>query len=155
MRLALAFPGIKRRALLCLLRNLLDDRGEIMPEAERDEQFRHHECRSEQQMRRVVQQRRLSAFEHLMSDSLHGEADDNQDAGNRPHGGSARMAHDRRCGYQQQHGSAEDGCSERGIEQQPVDQDRHNRNRRRGGLDAKWNMDRLDIAIFSAAKAFR
>ena len=44
---------------------------------------------------------------------------------------------DYRRGCKQQYGSAEDGYSERGIEQQPADQDRHNRNGRRGDLDAK------------------
>ena len=61
MRLALGFPGIKQSVVRRPLRNRLDNRGDIVPEAERDEQFRHHEHRSEQQVRRIVHQRRLAA----------------------------------------------------------------------------------------------
>jgi len=130
----------RRRTKSCVVPvgNRLDNRRKIMSEAERDKQFRDHEHRSEQQVRRVVQQRRPSTFEHVVSDSLCDEAEDNKSAGNRPHAGGTRMVRDHRRDCNQERGGDEDAYSKRNIEQQPADHDRHNRNGRRGGFVAKY-----------------
>jgi hypothetical protein len=48
----------------------LDDDREIAPKAKRDKQLRHDKHRSEQKVGRIVDQRRLSPFEHPVPNNL-------------------------------------------------------------------------------------
>ena len=53
-----------------MLRNGADDDGEIVAKPQCNEKFGHYEHRTEQQMRRIVNERRLSALEYPVSDNL-------------------------------------------------------------------------------------
>jgi hypothetical protein len=59
----------------------LDDNGEIAPKAKRDKQLRHDKHGSEQQVGRIVDQRRLPPLVHALTNNLRCDADDNQDGG--------------------------------------------------------------------------
>ena len=76
----------------------LDDNGEIAPKAKRDKQLRHDKHRSEQQVGRIVDQRRLPPLEHAVPNNLRCDADDNQDGRKRPQAGSRRMTNDHGSG---------------------------------------------------------
>ena len=80
------------------LRMLLDDDGEIAPKAQRDKQLRHDKHWSEQQVGRVVYQRRLPPLEHAVPNNLRRDADDNQMAVSNAHTGSRRMTNDHGSG---------------------------------------------------------
>jgi hypothetical protein len=61
------------------LRVVLDDDGEIAPKAQRDKQLRHDKHRAQQQVGRIVDQRRLPPFEHAVSNYLRCDANGNQE----------------------------------------------------------------------------
>ena len=48
----------------------LDNDGEIAPKTQRDKQLRHDKHWSEQQVGRIVDQRRLPLLEHAVSNNL-------------------------------------------------------------------------------------
>ena len=48
----------------------LDNDGEIAPKTQRDKQFCHDKHWSEQQVGRIIDQRRLPLLEHPVSDNL-------------------------------------------------------------------------------------
>ena len=80
------------RSRCSTLRMPLDNDGEIAPKAQRDKQLRHDKHWSEQQVGRIVDQRRLPPLEHAVSNNLRCDADDNQDGRKRPH--SRQSSHD-------------------------------------------------------------
>src|SRR5258708_12050225 len=115
-------PGVRRR-----LRSLLNNNCEIVSEAERDEQFRHHKHRAQEKVRWIVQKCRLTTFEYLMPDNLHSDADDNQYNRNYPNGGNAHMARDN-CGGHKQGNSTAAACPpKRRSHPHPLPPPRHNR----------------------------
>src|SRR5205814_4765376 len=69
-------------------------------------------------------QRRLSTFEHPVSDNLKTHADHDQNRGDRPHAGGTGIIHDGPCDRKQYDGNAYDGRSNAGVEKTPVDQNR-------------------------------
>ena len=73
----------------------LYDDGEVAPKAQRNKQLRHDKHWSEQQVRRIVDQRRLPTLKHAVSDDLRCDANDNQDRRERPQASRGRLTHDR------------------------------------------------------------
>src|SRR6266851_2659419 len=125
-------PGARRR-----LRSLLNNNCKIVSEAERDEQFRHHKHRAQEEVRWIVQKCRLTTFEYLMPDNLHSDADDNQYNRNYQNGGNAHMARDNCCSDKQENSSADECQAKGSIEHDPVDQHGQNHERRHIALKTK------------------
>src|ERR1700739_4724870 len=96
--LVLMFLGVGRRAARCWLRNPFDNGGKIRPKAERDKQFCHHEHWPEQQVTRIVHERRLPTFEQSMADNLKTYADEDQYDRSGPYTEGTRIIYDKRSG---------------------------------------------------------
>jgi hypothetical protein len=116
----------------------VDDDGEIAPKSERDKQFGHYKYRSEQQMGRVVYQRRLPTLKHPVTNNLRRNANYNQEGSERPHAGSCRMTNDHGSARKQYYRSRKDRGSEREVEQEPVDEHRYDSDGRRAGLEPEY-----------------
>src|SRR6185503_16351966 len=76
------------------LRMPFDDDGEIAPKAQRNKQLRHDKHWSEQQVGRIVDQRRLPPLEHAVSNNLRCDANGNQEGRKRPHSDGRHMTDD-------------------------------------------------------------
>src|SRR3954465_5676859 len=114
-----------------------DNHRKIAPVSECNEQLRHHKHGSKQQMRWIVHQSRLATFKDAMSDDLNGYTQGDQNGANDPHAGSTRMIDDHHRGREQGNRSGQDGGSNTGVEQQPVDQHRDDNQRRSGDIPTK------------------
>ena len=77
-------------------------------------------------------------LEHPMANHLEADAERDQGQGDRPHHYGACVMHDH-CGSRKQHDrKAKNGCSERSVEQQPIDQHRQCKERRERRLHAPY-----------------
>ena len=100
------------------MRTLLDNARKVVPKAQRDKQFSHHEHRSEQQVSGVIDQRGLPTFEQPVPDDLRCDSDDNEYRRKRPHGERGHLADDQGRRRKQCDRRSEDPCAKRNIEQE-------------------------------------
>ena len=66
------------------LRVVLDNDGRSRRKPNAINSLRHHKHGAQQQVGRIIDQRRLPPFEHAVSDNLRCDADDNQNGRQRP-----------------------------------------------------------------------